>query len=52
MVAVVHVAALTALHGDLGDVANLVGRHGYLIIFILVAAESFAFPLPGEWDQQ
>ena len=48
MVAVVHVVALAALHGDLGDIANMVGRHGYLIIFILIAVESFAFPLPGE----
>ena len=48
MVAVVHLVAQAALHGDLGDAANLVGRHGYLIIFILIAAESFAFPLPGE----
>jgi len=46
--AVAHVVVLVALHGDLRDVADLVGRHGYVVLFVLIAAESFAFPLPGE----
>jgi membrane protein DedA with SNARE-associated domain len=45
---VTHVIVLAALHGVLRDVAGQVGRHGYLIVFVLIAAESFAFPLPGE----
>jgi len=48
MLAVFHIVGLVALHGALRDVADQVDRHGYLIIFILIAAESFAFPLPGE----
>ena len=43
-----HVAVAAALHGALRDVADQFARHGYLILFILIAAESFAFPLPGE----
>ncbi len=43
-----HVLVLVALHGALRDVADQVGRHGYVILFVLIAAESFAFPLPGE----
>ena len=46
--AVAHLSALVALHGALRDVADQVGRHGYVILFVLIAAESFAFPLPGE----
>jgi membrane protein DedA with SNARE-associated domain len=48
MLALFHIVGLVALHGALRDVADQVGRHGYLIIFLLIAAESFAFPLPGE----
>ena len=48
MIALTHVVVLVALHGVLRDVADEVGRHGYVILFILIAAESFAFPLPGE----
>ena len=44
----VHVIVIVALHGALRDVADQVGRHGYAILFVLIAAESFAFPLPGE----
>ena len=43
-----HVIVLVALHGALREVADEVGRHGYVILFVLIAAESFAFPLPGE----
>ena len=48
MIGVAHVIVLVALHGVLRDVADEVGRHGYLILFVLIAAESFGFPLPGE----
>lgn len=44
----VHVAAVAMPHGALRDVLNEVARHGYLIIFVLIAVETFAFPLPGE----
>jgi membrane protein DedA with SNARE-associated domain len=37
-----------ALHGVLRDVADEVGRHGLVILFVLIAAESFGSPLPGE----
>lgn len=37
-----------ALHGALRSLANEFARHGYAILFGLVAAESFWFPLPGE----
>jgi membrane-associated protein len=43
-----HVAVPAALHGALRQVADEFARHGYLVLFILIAAESFAFPLPGE----
>jgi membrane protein DedA with SNARE-associated domain len=43
-----HVVVLGAVHGALREVADQFARHGYLILFILIAAESFAFPLPGE----
>ncbi len=43
-----HVVVLVALHGVLREVADQVGRHGYIILFVLIASESFAFPLPGE----
>jgi membrane-associated protein len=43
-----HVAVPAALHGALREVADQFARHGYLILFFLIAAESFAFPLPGE----
>jgi membrane protein DedA with SNARE-associated domain len=45
---VTHIVVLVALHGVLRDVADEVGRHGYLILFALIAAESFGLPLPGE----
>jgi membrane protein DedA with SNARE-associated domain len=45
---VTHIVVLVALHGALRDVADEVGRHGYLILFALIAAESFGLPLPGE----
>ncbi len=48
MIALTHVIVIVALHGVLRDVADEVGRHGYVILFMLIAAESFAFPLPGE----
>ena len=48
MIALTHVVVIVALHGVLRDVADEVGRHGYVILFMLIAAESFAFPLPGE----
>ena len=48
MIAVAHGVVLVALHGALRDVADEVGRHGYLILFALIAAESFGLPLPGE----
>jgi len=48
VIGVAHVIVLVALHGALRDVADQVGRHGYAILFVLIAAESFAFPLPGE----
>jgi membrane protein DedA with SNARE-associated domain len=48
VIGVAHVIVLVALHGALGEVADEVGRHGYIILFLLIAAESFAFPLPGE----
>jgi membrane protein DedA with SNARE-associated domain len=43
-----HAVVLAALHGALRDVADQVGRHGYLILFGLIAAESLGLPLPGE----
>jgi membrane protein DedA with SNARE-associated domain len=43
-----HLLLIAALHGSLGYIANQFVRHGYLVLFALVAAESFAFPLPGE----
>ena len=46
--ALVHLIGTTALHGALREVADEVAHHGYLILFVLIAAESFAFPLPGE----
>lgn len=48
MFGVTHIVVLVALHGVLRDVADEVGRHGYLILFGLIAAESFGLPLPGE----
>jgi len=48
LIALVQVVVPAALHGALRDIADQVARHGYLILFILIAAESFAFPLPGE----
>lgn len=48
VIGVAHVIVLVALHGALRDVADEVGRHGFVILFVLIAAESFAFPLPGE----
>jgi membrane protein DedA with SNARE-associated domain len=48
VIGVGHAIVLVALHGALRDVADQVGRHGYAILFVLIAAESFAFPLPGE----
>jgi membrane protein DedA with SNARE-associated domain len=48
VIAVAHGVVLVALHGALRDVADEVGRHGYLILFALIAAESFGLPLPGE----
>ena len=48
VIGVAHAIVLVALHGALRDVADQVGRHGYVILFVLIAAESFAFPLPGE----
>jgi membrane protein DedA with SNARE-associated domain len=48
VIAVAHGVVLVALHGALRDVADQVGRHGYLILFALIAAESFGLPLPGE----
>jgi len=43
-----HAVVLAALHGALRDVADQVGRHGYVILFGLIAAESLGLPLPGE----
>jgi membrane protein DedA with SNARE-associated domain len=43
-----HAVVLGALHGDLRDVADQVARHGYVILFVLIAAESLGLPLPGE----
>ncbi len=43
-----HIVVLAVLHGALREVADEVGRHGYLILFALIAAESFGLPLPGE----
>jgi len=37
-----------ALRGALRSLAGEFARHGYAILFGLVAAESFWFPLPGE----
>jgi membrane protein DedA with SNARE-associated domain len=48
MIGVEHVIVLVALHGALRDVADQVGRHGYAILFALIAAESLGLPLPGE----
>ena len=48
MIALTHIVVLVALHGGLRDVADEFARHGYVILFVLIAAESFAFPLPGE----
>jgi membrane protein DedA with SNARE-associated domain len=39
---------LAALHGALRYLTTEFARHGYAILFGLVAAESFWFPLPGE----
>jgi membrane protein DedA with SNARE-associated domain len=39
---------LAALHGALRYLTNEFARHGYAILFGLVAAESFWLPLPGE----
>ena len=33
-----HAVVLAALHGALRDVADQVGRHGYVILFGLIAA--------------
>ena len=46
--ALVHLIGTTALHGALREVADEVAHHGYIILFVLIAAESFAFPVPGE----
>jgi membrane protein DedA with SNARE-associated domain len=43
-----HVVVLAAVHGALRDVAAEVARYGYVVLFVLIAAESFGFPLPGE----
>ena len=43
-----HAVMLAALHGALRDVADQIGRHGYVILFALIAAESLGLPLPGE----
>ena len=43
-----HAVVLAALHGALRDVADQVGRHGYVILFVLIATESLGLPLPGE----
>ena len=43
-----HIVLLAAVHGALRDVADEVARHGYVVLFVLIAAESFGFPLPGE----
>jgi len=43
-----HAVVLAALHGALRDVADQVGRHGYVILFALIATESLGLPLPGE----
>ena len=48
MIALTHIVVLVALHGGLRDVADEFARHGYVILFVLIAAESFAFPVPGE----
>jgi membrane protein DedA with SNARE-associated domain len=48
VIALTHIVVLVALHGVLRDVADQIGRHGYAILFALIAAESFASPLPGE----
>ena len=42
------IAVAAALHGVLRDVADEVGRHGLIILFLLIAAESFGSPVPGE----
>ena len=39
---------IAALHGALRYLANEFARHGYAILFGLVAGESFWLPLPGE----
>ncbi len=43
-----HAFVAAALHGVLREVADQVGRHGLVILFALIAAESFGSPLPGE----
>ena len=43
-----HAVVLAALHGALRDVADQVGRHGYVILFVLIGTESLGLPLPGE----
>ena len=43
-----HAVVAAALHGVLRDVADEVGRHGLVILFVLIAAESFGLPVPGE----
>ena len=42
--ALVHLIGTTALHGALREVADEVAHHGYIFLFVLIAAESFAFP--------
>ena len=46
--ALVHAVVLAAPHGVLREVADQVGRHGLVVLFALIAAESFGSPLPGE----
>ena len=48
VIGVAHIVVLVTLHGPLREVADEVGRHGYLTLFALIAAESFGLPLPGE----
>jgi membrane protein DedA with SNARE-associated domain len=43
-----HAFVAAALHGALREVADQVGRHGLVILFVLIAAESFGSPVPGE----
>jgi membrane protein DedA with SNARE-associated domain len=43
-----HAFVAAALHGALREVAGEVGRHGLVILFVLIAAESFGSPVPGE----